>query len=363
MSSRHIEAEVRDDVVMTVTGLHDLTRISISRLLNSVNLRRGRFCDWRNRLGQDIRTGSTVPTAHRLLEEEKKAIVDFYLDQPREGYRRCAYMMMDQGVAAASPSTVYRVLDEADVLRRWNRKKSAKGNGFEQPLQPHEHWHTDISYVRLSGIYYYLICVLDGYSRSIVHWDLRESMTDEDVGITHMAAIEKHPGIAPRFITDNGSQFTGKEFKKFIGDYGLSHARTSVAYPQSNGKIERFHGTIKSECIREKCLTDFEEAKRVIGEYVKYYNEERLHSAIGYVSPQDKLNGRAEIIIAERKRKLDTARRSRHLISHFSLQEQNQQSSIEGGDQAEACISAEACRQAGRAQREPKRSELCQAMA
>ena len=161
--------------------LHELTGLSLVKLLYLSGLSKSKYYDWKARFGQE-NIVSRPPCDHRLLPEEKKLIINFYMDQFKEGYRRCAYQLIDDDIVYASPSSVYRVLNEAGVLNHWNRKPSLKGNGFDQPIRPHQHWHMDISYVRLKGIYYYLICVLDGYSRMILHWDLRESMTDTDVG-------------------------------------------------------------------------------------------------------------------------------------------------------------------------------------
>ncbi len=123
-----------------------------------------------------------------------QAILAFYAEHPLEGYRRLTYMMMDADLVAASPATVYRVLKQAGCFARWNRKETAKGQGFQQPLAPHEHWHVDISYVNICGTFYYLISVLDGCSRFIVHWELRESMKEADVEIVLQRAREKFPG-------------------------------------------------------------------------------------------------------------------------------------------------------------------------
>lgn len=131
-------------------------------------------------------------------------------------------MMIDQDVVYASPATVYRVLSNADVMRKWNRGKSSKGTGFEQPMRPHEHWHIDIANVRIKGIHYFLITILDGYSRYIVHWDLRERMKDEDIGVVQQRAKELFPGEQPRYISDNGKQFTSCEFKHFIAENDLN---------------------------------------------------------------------------------------------------------------------------------------------
>jgi len=96
---------------------------------------------------------------------------------------------------------VGRVLHQAGRISRWNRRPSGQGKGFQQPLQPHQHWHVDISYINLSGTFYYLCSVLDGYSRFIVHWDIRESMTTAEVEIILQRAREKFPATRPRVIS------------------------------------------------------------------------------------------------------------------------------------------------------------------
>ena len=220
-------------------------------------------------------------------------------------------MMIDNDIAYCSPSTVYRVLSNADIIRRWNRKLSKKGTGFIQPLSPHEHWHIDISYVNVSGTFYYLITILDGFSRYIVHTDLRESMKDEDVGVVIQTAKERFPDATPRIISDNGKQFLSRDFKELIRIHGMTHVKTSPYYPQSNGKLERWHKTIKSECIRNGTPLSIDDAKRIITKYVSEYNDVRLHSAIGYVTPKDMLDGKDEIIHQERDDKLEQARKER----------------------------------------------------
>jgi len=220
-------------------------------------------------------------------------------------------MMLDRNIVAVSPSSVYRVLSAAGLLQRWNRKTSKKGTGFVQPLKPHEHWHIDVSYVNLCGTFYYLCTLLDGYSRYIVHWELRKTMTEKDIEIIMQRARENFPDAKPRIISDNGPQFIAKDFKAYIRLTGMSHVRTSPYYPQSNGKLERYHKTIKTECIRPKVALSLEEARTQIAEYIRYYNEERLHSAIGYIAPKDKLEGRDRQIFKERDQKLEAARAER----------------------------------------------------
>jgi transposase InsO family protein len=190
-------------------------------------------------------------------------------------------------------------------------QRTGKGQGFQQPLAPHEHWHVDISYVNVCGTFYYLISVLDGCSRYLVHWELRESMTERDVEITLQKAKEAFPGETPRIITDNGPQFIAKDFKEFIRISGMTHVKTSPYYPQSNDKIERWHQTLKQDCIRPHVPLSLAEARQLVERFVDQYNHQRLHSAIGYVTPADKLCGRDTAIFAERDRKLSLARERR----------------------------------------------------
>src|SRR5579859_5116068 len=116
-------------------------------------------------------------------------------------------MMLDDNVVAASPSSVYRVLKAAGVLEKHNTKPSLKGTGFVQPLRPHQHWHVDISYLNLAGTFYYLCSVLDGYSRYLVHGEIRESVKEAEVELIVQRAREKFPQASPRIISDNGPQF------------------------------------------------------------------------------------------------------------------------------------------------------------
>lgn len=254
-----------------------------------------------------------MPRDHWLDEEEKQAIVAFHGRHPLEGYRRLTFMMLDADVVAASPSSVYRVLKAAGLLEKNNTKPSLKGTGFVQPLVPHEHWHVDVSYLNISGTFYYLCSLLDGCSRYIVHWEIRDSMTEADVETILQRAREKFPGATPRIISDNGPQFIAKDFKEFIRICGMTHVKTSPYYPQSNGKIERFHRTIKGDCIRTQTPLNLQDAQRIVINYVGHYNQTRLHSAIGYITPQDKLDGRDKAIFAERDRKLEAARERRKL--------------------------------------------------
>jgi putative transposase len=275
---------------------------------------------WKDRYGKANEHNAWIPRDHWLEPQEKQAIVDFHDLHPLEGYRRLTFLMLDADVVACSPASVYRVLKGAGLLDRHNTKPSSKGKGFAQPLKPHEHWHVDVSYLNIAGTFYYLCSLLDGCSRYVVHWEIRETMTEVDVEQIVQRARERFPDARPRIISDNGPQFIAKDFKEFIRICGMTHVRTSPYYPQSNGKIERWHRTIKGDCIRPETPLTLEDALRIVARYVEQYNTVRLHSAIGYVTPQAKLEGREKAIWAERDRKLEQARERRKANRHTARQ-------------------------------------------
>ena len=281
------------------------------RFVDWIAVSKGKFYEWRKRYGKANEHNALVPRDHWITNEERQAILDFEREFPLEGYRRLTFMMLDRDVVAVSPSTVYRVLSKADRLNRWNRTPSKKGTGFKQPLRPHQHWHIDVAYLNVSGTFYYLCSILDGMSRSIVHWEIRESKKEAEIECIIERARDKFPGAKPRIISDNGPQFVARDFKAYIRICGMTHVRTSPYYPQSNGKLERYHRTIKSEAIRPASIASLQEAINVVTGFVEHYNAVRLHSALGYVAPNDVLAGKAKAILEGRDRKLAEARERR----------------------------------------------------
>jgi len=252
-----------------------------------------------------------VPLDFWITEAEKKIAIEYYKKEFESGYRSVSYRMIDEDVAYMSPATLYRILVKAGVMRTKTTKISKKGNGFTQPLKPHDHWHTDISYLKIGVDIYFFISVLDGCSRMVLHWEIRKSMKEQDAEMVVQRALEAYPHAKPRLISDNGTQYTAHEFKKFIKRNGLTHVRTSPYYPQSNGKIERFHFSLKSQCVQRNSFVDLEDAQKITAKYIDYYNTERLHSAIGFIAPIHKLNGVEDQIFAKRKEKMMEAQLKR----------------------------------------------------
>ncbi|TVR09993.1 MAG: transposase [Planctomycetota bacterium] len=226
--------------------------------------------------------------------EERAAVIAFARDHRELGSKRLAFAMVDAGVAAVRPTTVYIILKDVGLIGRWKEPAiTAHKRGFDQPSAPHEQWHTDIAYLNMLGTQYFLISVLDGFSRAILHHEVRVKMETSDVELVLQRALNTlSKGMPrPRIISDNGSQYVSSQFKVFLRTTGCAHSKARVRHPQSKGKIERWHKTIKSECVRRVAQGSLDEARVVLANYVREYNETRLHSALNYLTPADYLKG------------------------------------------------------------------------
>src|SRR5438552_3977631 len=300
---KHYTAEEK----VAILRRHLLDKVPVSDLCEELGLRPTVFYRWQKEFFENGSAAFQSKERPARQVEEKQKRIEFLEKKVQTKDEVLAEVM------AVSPASVWRVLKQAGLLSRWKSKPSRKGTGFEQPPQPHQHWHIDVSYINVSGTFYYLCSVLDGYSRFLVHWDLRESMKEADIEIIRERAKQNYPEAKPRIISDNGPQFIARDFKEFIRISGMTHVRISPFYPQSNGKLERWHKSLTSECIRPLTPLTLEDARRLIQSYVDHYNTVRLHSAIGYVTPQDMITGRQAEIHGARDRKLEQARRQRQL--------------------------------------------------
>lgn len=193
MNGAWIPHDTRDAVVDYLTDWAEKTELPMSKLLKWASVPKPRFYEWKHRYGKANEHNGKVPRDHWLAPEERKEIIDYHDKNPLNGYRRLTFMMLDDDIVVASPVTVYRVLKAAGRLDRPNSKPSKKGSGFDQPLHARQHWHADITYINILGTFYYLLLILDGYSRYIVHWELRESMKEPEVEIILQRAREPLP--------------------------------------------------------------------------------------------------------------------------------------------------------------------------
>jgi transposase InsO family protein len=289
----------------------------LSWILAELGLTRSVYYDWLDRQ----ETGSlvdrvVVPRSPLIaLPEEVEAAVAYARAHPREGYRRLSWMMVDEDEVYLTPSTVYRILDRYDLLYRWKRPEPGQGRLVPEATYADEVWHVDLMYLWVKGRWYFLVSILDSYSRYIVHWELALSMRAQEIAEIVAIALEKVPGKRPRIVRDNGSQFVAKEWREVMRHFELDEIPTRVRHPESNGRIERYHRSVREEAFGDSDVENFYQAKDLLARWVRYYNEERLHSALKYLRPADYYRGNPEALLAERKRKLREAAAKRREVN------------------------------------------------
>ena len=296
-------------MLATVKRAQEQTGWTLSWTLAQLGLTRSVYYDWLEREKEGkLADRVVVPRAPSVaLPEEVESAVAYALAHPREGYRRLAWMMVDEDIACLTPSTVYRVLDSYDLLYRWKRPEPGYGKRVPEATYPDEVWHVDLMYLWVKGRWYFLVSVLDSYSRYIVHWKLATSMLAQEVAEIMAIALEKVLGKRPRVVRDNGSQFVAKEWREVIRHFELEEVPIRVRHPESNGRIERYHRSVREEAFGDREVEDLYQARELLGQWVRYYNEERLHSTLNYLRPVDYYRGNPEALLAERKRKLKAA--------------------------------------------------------
>jgi putative transposase len=225
--------------------------------------------------------------------------------------------MVDEDVAYLSPSTVYRILKSANLVCPWRRRKKRSREDEEKAKRPNERWATDVMQIQVGEGTYFVVSFMDEYSRYLVHFDIGPGMDGIAVSAAAQRAIETLPmgedGKSidkPEIRSDNGSGYISKEFKIVLQQNGLGHHRIKPHCPEENGLIERMHRTLREELDGE-ALSDLLEAERVFTRVVRRYNEQRLHSALGYLTPADYYRGDPSQRYAARRTKLAQARHQR----------------------------------------------------
>lgn len=256
---------------------------------------------------------------NRVTDEERDIIIEQALRHPEEPSRQIAFQVTDTSGFSVSESTVYRVLKAKGLIPDREIKGFPAGDEYyDKPTRVNEQWQTDATYLKVVGWgWYFLISILDDVSRRILAWRLQTKMDGaafsevvqdalEATGLEHAPRLRK-----PRLLSDNGSGLVGKAFQGYMQAAGITHILASPYHPQTNGKIERYHRSLKERVLLIAHTMPWDLADDIAA-FVTYYNSQRYHEALGNVTPDDVYFGRSKVILAARKKlKAETLARRR----------------------------------------------------
>lgn len=313
MNQEHIRRDIKAMLVNDIQVQAGRTGFTISRILKLYGIHKNSYYGWFDENDQlkGYQQRQALPT--HILAEEIARVVEYRKQHKDVGYRKLTWMMVDEGIAAMSESSVYNILAANNMLYGWNgtNAEDTQKEYKEKPLYVHHHWHTDIAYIKILDNYYFLIMVLDGYSRFLLGWELMTDMHSSTVQLFIQRVKENYPEARPMLINDNGSQFISNDFKRLLTRLQIRQVFTRRNHPQTNGKIERMNKTVKDEAIRAHRPVSYQDAIEVLKAYEYVYNYQRLHAGIHFLRPADMFFNRSEQILQARKEKLLRARMAR----------------------------------------------------
>ena len=316
---RRYDASIKSEILETVRLTRERTKETTIETLEQLGLSRSRYYRWRRRAAENSLNDQQPSgrTELRPTPREAAAVRAFSLEQPTMGYKRLASMMIDNDTAYLSPYWVLQILSDAGLIRT---RKAIIPEALKRPAaptKPDEQWHIDLMYLRVQGRWYYLIDIIDAFSRYLVHWSLKPTMHAECVTQTVQEALESLPeahgalmATPPKIVHDNGIQFVSQEWRSLVEGAGFKDIATRVAHPQSNGLVERVHRTHREEAFAIE-PESYYDALDLMANHVAFYNLERPHSSIKFPRPFDFYRGNPEARLEERRQKLAKAKSQR----------------------------------------------------
>ena len=287
--------------------------LGVNRTLREISLNKSTFYNW-YKAYSDYGVDGLEPSKrcskrqwNSIPQEQKNLVVELALDRPELSSRELAYHLTDEQQVFISESSVYRILKERGLITSPAHIFMSAGDEFTDKTKfVHQMWQTDFTYFKIIGWgWYYLSTVLDDYSRYIVHWELCSNMKSEDVKRTVDRAIRKAKLITkqrPKLLSDNGSCYIATDLKTYLkDDLGMQQVHGRPMHPQTQGKIERYHRTMKNVVKLDNYYAP-EELKKALEKFVHRYNNERYHESLNNLTPSDVYYGRGDLILKERKR-------------------------------------------------------------
>jgi len=314
-----LPAELQQRVVAEVDQAKRRSAMKASDALRHLGISRASFYRWKKHEAwqREQPTVSKPVQAFEALPEEKAAVIEYAKKHPEIRHRELCWRMVDENVAFLSASTVYRVLLENELMNRHRGRRKRYRDEIEKPTRPDEVWGTDLVYIKVNDVQYYLVVFIDEYSRYVVHWELLSNMEGRTISLAAERALEtlgKGAGgelpVKPIIRSDNGSGYISGDFVGLLAHHGLTHQRIKPHCPEENGITERFNRTLR-EAIEEHLIENREETERIIGMVISHYNNERLHGSLEYQTPQTWYRGDPAAVRGERQKKMAMARHRR----------------------------------------------------
>lgn len=320
-----------------IIRLVEQSSLPVRQTLVRLNIRKSTFYGWLKRVQtdgvsalEDNKPSPGIPW-NRLPQEEQTAVLELALEKPELSPRELAVTYIDQKNRFVSESTVYRLLKSHDLITSPAYILMQAADKFQHPTtRVNEMWQTDFTHCKVMGWgWYYLSTILDDYSRFVVAWRLCTTMSTTDVTDTLDDAIRftgldqvkiKHK---PRLLSDNGPSYISGELATYLKCNGMKHTRGKPYHPQTQGKIERWHRSLKNRISLENYYLPGE-LENQIQQFIQYYNHERYHESLNNLTPADVYYGRSQAILDHRdKIKLKTLSIRRQLHYHNRTQNMN----------------------------------------
>lgn len=290
------------------------SKLSVRQTLDRLSIHKSTFYNWLNRYQENgidgLEDKKPIPQAvwNKITETHRDAVVELALEKPELSPRELAVSYTDDKRYFISESSVYRLLKEQDLITSPAYILLKASDKFQQPTtHMNEMWQTDFTYFKIIGWgWYYLSTILDDYSRFIVSWRLCKTMGANDVSDTLDDAL-RFTGLdsvkvnhKPRLLSDNGPCYVSAELAEYLEEQGMTHTRGRPYHPQTQGKIERWHRSMKNQILLDNYYFT-SELEEQLQKFVSYYNHERYHESLNNLTPADVFYGRGEEIFDERE--------------------------------------------------------------
>lgn len=316
---------------MEIIKIVQESEIGVNRTLKELGIHKSTFYQWYGRYleggydGLAPRKRSMNCQWNRIPDQHRQRIVEVALDLPHLSPRELAFHITDHVGFFISESSVYRILKRRGLITSPTHIVMRADNEFkDKTTRVNQMWQTDFTYFKIIGWgWYYLSTILDDYSRYIISWELCNNMTSDDAQRSIENALQR-TGLKnnnpPRLLSDNGSCYISNNLGEYLGSVGMDHVRGAPNHPQTQGKIERYHRSMKN-IIKLEHYYSPEELKRRLKEFVDYYNNQRYHESLQNVTPADVYFGRDKRILKRRQEmKMRTLKNRRRIYLELKSQ-------------------------------------------